>query len=263
VIDVLDVAMRKRLPFYCCFLPLLLGAGAWWFVSWITTPRPLWVRSFHVSDFVVPIKPVERQAIEVEIEEIGKRLRDILNFTIAQDRLCIRLNRSDGYQEQVDIDTGRTVSSSQLDKHINHSKELLPTAIAFTFGQETKVFDQHIVETGISSPHEILPAAWARALFDRQLLPEWSMEWNSWLRLRDRQSGQILVTTKTKGRIDFFLTDRSFISIVDEHLHGNGYRVQAFAMPISYWSPWWGPGVGLIVTLAFWFMFKRRQPLQG
>jgi hypothetical protein len=53
VADVLDVTMRKRLSFYCYILPLLLGAGAWWFVSWLTTPRPLWTRTFQTDDFVV------------------------------------------------------------------------------------------------------------------------------------------------------------------------------------------------------------------
>jgi hypothetical protein len=191
-------------------------------------------------------------------------LRDNLEFTITQDRLRIRLSRSVGYEEQLEINTGRTVSRSQFVKPIENSTELKSDSIALLFGEERRVFGSYLVEVGISWFVDVLPKSWARTLDDKQLLPKWSKELHYWLRLREHPSGRLLLTTMAQGDFDFFLTDRWFITIAMQIVQGEWqYRVQAFAMPISYWSPWWGPGVGLIVAIAFWFMLKRRQPLQG
>ncbi len=264
--------MRKRLPFYCYFLPLLLGAGAWWFVSWLTTPRPLWTRTFQTDDFAVkePVKPVvdaepvvSAEKVEV-IEELIHRLRDTLDFTMCQDRLRIRLSRDIGYEEQLEISNGRTVSRSQFDKPIDDGAELQSASIALMFGEESKVIGSYLVEVGISLFVDVLPTTWARALDDKRLLPEWSKELHYWLRLREHPSGRPLLTTTAKGDFDFFLSDQWFITIAMHIEQGDWqYRVQAFDMPLSYWSPWWGPGAGLIVTIAAWFILKRRQPLQG
>lgn len=251
--------MRKRIPFYCYFLPFLLGAGAWWFVSWLTTPRPLWTRTFQTDDYVVKESSnpeIESENVE-QIEELIHRLRDHLDFTIDKDRLCIRLCRAIGYEEQLEISNGRTVARSQFNKPIDDSNELQSDSIALLFGKESKVIGSYLVEVGISLFVDVLPTTWARALDDKQLLPEWGKELHYWLRLREHPSGRLLLTTTAQGDFDFFLTDQWFITIAMKSAQGAWqYRVQAFAIPISYWSPSWGPVVVLFVALACWFMFK-------
>lgn len=97
------------------------------------------------------------------------------------------------------------------------------------------------------------------------LLPSWCMEAHCHLRINDTATGRSLLSlAHSYGEISHLWTNQRFITIIRDYTDGKwNYHVQAYELPFTTWSPWWGPGVGLIVAMAFWFMLKRRQPLQG
>jgi hypothetical protein len=247
--------MRKRLPFYCYFLPLLLGAGAWWFVSWLSLPRVAWSRTFTVNEFVSSQNP-EPDSSSDDFPNIDGYLPDReLLFFLQEDRLRVQLNRIYGIQQFLSVQDGNIVSRGlvQTPCHeiLTNDASLLVAPLVIG----VKKHGAYTIECSISPP-----------LFSSNgLLPGWCMEAHCHLRINDTTTGHSLLSlTQYQGTIGHVWTNQRFIAIIHDYTDGQwNCHVHAYELPFCTWSPWWGPGVGLFVALACCFMFKRRQPLQG
>jgi hypothetical protein len=190
--------------------------------------------------------------------------RELL-FFLHDGRLRVQLNRIYGIQEFLSIQDGSVESRGLVQTPCQEilTNEASKLAVPYLCG--VKKHSYYTIECSLKSSVNRLPTSFRNLLSSYGLLPSWCTVSTMHLRISETDSGRSLLSlAQYKGAIAHLWTEQRFIVIIHDYATGQCiYHVHAYELPFSTWSPWWSPGVGLLVTLACWLMFRRRQPLRA
>jgi hypothetical protein len=247
--------MSRWNRFCCCMVPLLIGAGAWWFVSWLITPRPIWTRTFSTDSFQVQeeVRPASQEGV-VQIEELGKRLPDCLEFNVNGNQLFVNLlSRYPSHLELVVMDTGKTARRCTLNFY-NHSRIREFPNNKWISRWETPSYDIHYDST---SRLAFFPKPLHSTLGRWDWLSEWLLtEWYT-TKVVEIATNRVLISKQhSKFPFNHILTDNWLLLVQDGYEGGDKvYDLEVYALPLCTWSKAWGPVTGLfLMVFTSWWM---------
>jgi hypothetical protein len=237
-------------------VPLLIGAGTWWFVNWLATPRPIWTRTFDADSLALQevAMPPPKQKLEVQIEELVKRMPKNLEYRVAGNQLLIRLKWHTAPVELIDMATGKTVERRTL--RLNSSLGLHPDT---TFTPLLKT-DSYEIRYDTASRLEYFPRPLHAPLSRWEWLSDWLLtEWYT-TKVVDKETNRVLIS-KQQGKLpdDHILTDR-WLVLVQSYVE-NGVRIydlEAYSLPLRSWSKAWGPVAGITIVVLTWWFLRRK-----